>query len=124
MADETTAQTALASPNGAQSKCVAPAAGLLERAIRCLTTPGADCEVPANEPCYLRRPENIATVMVALELLAMMWQWPGGAERLEEMRARWQADPEGSAAALRELIAQPVSTSPETDTRLLPGFYL
>src|SRR5262249_42953336 len=119
MADETTAQTALASPNGAQSKCVAPADGLLERAIRCLTAPEADCVVPANEPCSLRRPENIVTVM-----LAMMWQWPGGAERLEEMRARWQADPRACAASLQGLITRRPPDLLDTDTRPFPGLYL
>jgi len=43
---------------------------------------------------------------------------PGG-ERLNAMLARWQAEPEASAAALRQLIARPVPTSPDTDDRPL-----
>ena len=121
MADETTAP-APASPNGARSMC-ATAEGLLERAIRCFTELGADCEVPQHEPCFLRQPQNLIAVLVGFEVAAMVGH-SGGGEWLNELVARWRAEPEQSAAALRELMTRPVPTSPDIDDRPWPGHYL
>ncbi len=49
------------------------------------------------------------------------WHYDEAAER---MRARWQADPEASAARLRELVTRPISTSPDTDDHPWPGQYV
>ncbi len=105
--------------------CVAPSGvGLLERAISCLTAPGADCGVPLGEPYYLRRPENIIPTLAGLEILATLRQWPGGTESLNETIARWMANPVACAANLQELIMRPVPTLPAVDGRPWPGQYL
>jgi len=114
--------------DGAHGACAVPAGDGLLAAIHCLTEPNADCGVPQGEPCYLRQGNNYVAMAVAFELLAMVRQWPGGAERLEEMRARWLADPTACAASLQELITRlitrPVPDSPDTDDRPWPGHYL
>jgi len=107
-----------------RGKCAVPAGDGLLGAIQCLTAPDADCEVAPNEPCYLRQSHNYVAVAVAFELLAMLRQWPGGSERLSEMRSRWLAEPEASAASLSELLTRPIPASPDTDDRPVPGQYL
>ena len=69
--------------------------------------PAADCGVVQVEPCYLRRPENIVAVLVGFEVAAMLRQWPGGDARLDEMVARWRAEPERSAARLPSSLSDP-----------------
>jgi len=122
MADEVAAPTATARPVGARCMCAA-GPGPLEHAIRCFTDPGADCDVPQSEPCFLRRPQNVVAFAVGLEVAAMVGH-SGGGEWLNELITRWVAEPEQSAARLRELIARPISDSPDTDDRPWPGCYL
>ena len=86
--------------------------------------PDTDCATPQTDYCFVRKPENVTAMAVGLEFIAMMRLWPGGVDQLNAMAARWQADPKASAANLRELIARPVPTSPDTDDRPWPGFYL
>jgi hypothetical protein len=99
------------------------AAGVLEHAIRCFTEPGADCDIPQGEPCYLRQPQNAVALAVGLEVTAMVGH-TGGGEWLNELVARWVAEPEQSLARLRELLARPCPTSLDADDRPMPGHYL
>jgi len=85
--------------------------------------PAADCDVPKGEPCCLRQPQNVVAFAVGLEVAAMRGH-SGGGEWLNELIARWRAEPEQSAARLRELMARPFPTSPDTDDRPWPGHYL
>jgi len=47
-----------------------------------------------------------------------------GDARLDEMVARWRAEPEQSVARLRELIERPIPESHDADDRPWPGHYL
>jgi hypothetical protein len=96
----------------------------LTRVIDYFASPDAACAIPPAAYCFLRKPENVTAMAVGFEFIAMMRLWPGGVEHLNAMAARWKADPEGSAAALRELMMRPVPTSPATDDRPWPGHYL
>ena len=96
----------------------------LSRVIDYFAATFADCATSQAEYCFLRKPENVTAMAVGSEFIAMMRLWPGGVQQLSEMASRWRAEPEQSAARLRELIAQPVPTSSDTDDRPWPGCYL